>query len=123
MAVELVLAEVLAVVGRDDHQRVRQQAAPVQLVEEPAELLVEVGDAVVVGVAARAGSSLGASFVLSESEPPVQDRDVGGRLGLDAEVPVEAAGRDVGVVGVEEVQEREEGPIPLAPRSRRAGRR
>ena len=44
------LAEELAVVGGHDHQGVIEDALPVQLVEEFAEGIVEIGDAVVVGV-------------------------------------------------------------------------
>ena len=51
VAEEAVLAEVLAVVGGHDHQGVLQQPAALELVEEAAELPVEVGDATLVGVA------------------------------------------------------------------------
>ena len=51
VAEELVLAEVFAVVGGDDHQRVVEQAVLVERIEKHAELFIEVRDAVVVGVA------------------------------------------------------------------------
>ena len=76
VAEEVVLAEVLAVVGRDDDQRVLEHAPAVELVEEPAELLVEVGDAVVVGVAGEP-ESLGESFALSMVNQRSSSREVG----------------------------------------------
>ena len=48
--VERVLAQVFPVIGGDDHQGIVQSSGPLQVVEEQAELLVEVGDAVIVGV-------------------------------------------------------------------------
>ena len=48
-----VLAEALAVVRGDDQPGSLEDAAPVELVEQLAELLVEVGDAIVVGVDAQ----------------------------------------------------------------------
>ena len=42
-----------AVIGKDDHERVIEDAAASQLVEQDAQLIVEVRDAIVVRVAAR----------------------------------------------------------------------
>ena len=53
MSVELVLAQVFPVVGRDNHQGVGKQAEPIEIVDEPAELLVEVGNAIIVSVEDR----------------------------------------------------------------------
>ena len=55
VAVQAVFAEVLAVVGGDDHPGVRQDAGGVQFVEEAGQLGVEAGDAVVVEVAEHPG--------------------------------------------------------------------
>ena len=47
---EAALLEVLAVVGSHDHQRVLEQPPAPELVEEAADLLVEIGDAALVTV-------------------------------------------------------------------------
>ncbi len=48
-----MLAELLAVVRGDDHQRVPEHPAPIKLVEQRPDLAIEGGDAVVVGVAGQ----------------------------------------------------------------------
>ena len=53
MSAELVLAQVFPVVGRDNHQGAGKQAEPIEFVDEPAELLVEVGNAIIVSVEHR----------------------------------------------------------------------
>ena len=49
-----VLSQALPVIGRDDHHRVLEQAEPLQLAPEPADLLVDVGDLSLVQVGAKA---------------------------------------------------------------------
>ena len=50
MAEVVVLSVQLAMVGRDDDQRVFEQPSRIERGEEPAELIVQVGDPVVVAV-------------------------------------------------------------------------
>jgi len=51
----VVVAQHVAVIGREDYERVVRQAAPVEDSEDPADLLVEEGDTPVVALARRAG--------------------------------------------------------------------
>jgi hypothetical protein len=53
VADEVVLADLLAMVGRDDHQGVVQNPSPLQFIKQVAERSVEVSDAVVVRVASQ----------------------------------------------------------------------
>ena len=48
-----MFAEAFAVVGGDDHPGLFEDGAAVELVDEPAELLVQVRDAIIVAVAKR----------------------------------------------------------------------
>ena len=80
MPVEPVLAQFFTVIGRDDHQRVGQPPALLQIVEELAKLLVQVGDAVVVGVEDEL-NFLGRQLRLVLDEPSIQVLQVGGRTG------------------------------------------
>ena len=52
-----MLAEALAVVRGDDHPGPIEDPAAAELVDQPAQLLVEIRDAVVVGVASRMRSA------------------------------------------------------------------
>ena len=105
-----MLAEVLAVVGRHDHQGLLQAAATSQLVEEPAELFVEVGEAVIIGVAHHPELSRRHRALLPD-EPLQQDEAIGRTLRTPAEGTPKIAGRDVRIMGVIEVQEGEERPV------------
>ena len=113
MSVELVLAQVFPVVGRDNHQGAGKQAEPIEIVDEPAELLVEVGNAIIVSVEHRLDFPR-CELLFIVDEPPLQDRHVGGGPGPDAEVTVEACRWYVRIVGVVKIEEREEGPAFLA---------
>ena len=48
-----VLAELLPVVGRDDHERLLEHPATLELIEQRTDLPIEGGDAVVVCVAGQ----------------------------------------------------------------------
>ena len=47
---EAVLTKLLAMVGRDDHERVLQQTPALDLIKEKADLAIEVGDATIVRI-------------------------------------------------------------------------
>ena len=68
-----MLAEALAVVRGDDHPGPLEDAAALELVDQPAQLLIEVRDAVVVGVADEARSAAAESPRLVQ-RPPVLDQ-------------------------------------------------
>ena len=87
-----VLAETFAMVRGDDQPGLLQNPAPVQLVDQLAELLVEVRDAIVISVGGE-GHALGRDRRLVEL-PPVLDQDaliVVGRLDPETMKPVPAA--------------------------------
>ena len=114
MAVDAgVLAEALAMVGGDD------QPGPLQdprrpAVDQLADLLVEIGHAIVVGVDGE-GHFLGRDRRLVDP-PPVLDQAaavVVDRLGPEPMEP--PRGQFIGIVGVVEVQEGEEWPLRLRP--------
>ena len=95
MVEHAMLAELLAVIGGDDHERIAEQLAPVELIEELAHSPIEGRDAVVVGIAGQ----LDVAFAELELVAiPVFDQHgvVAGRFGAEPEmrrrVPA-AAGR------------------------------
>jgi len=55
MAEEVVVVEVLAMIGGHDHERIVEQATRLEFREEPPDLVVEVGDATVIGIAEELG--------------------------------------------------------------------
>ena len=107
-----MLAEALAVVRGDDHPGPIEDRARSELVEQSAELLVEVRDAVVVGVAdEREIPRRDRSCPSSTSPGSVATR--GRSLGLTPKRWIPPAGADRGV-GVVIIQEGEERPLRLA---------
>ena len=73
VAEELVLSEMLAVVGGHDDNRVAEYAAALEFHEELPELFIEVGDAVVVGVD-RQLHFVGVELPLVQRPPTADDR-------------------------------------------------
>src|SRR4029079_5979202 len=109
-----VLQELLAVVGDQDHQRVCQEAAPLQLGQQQGELGVEIGDLVVVqidqvlhvaGSQPEVGSALG-EHVADRVRVAAADELLGGRPGGEAARVI--GRRRVGAVRVDEVEIEEE---------------
>ena len=108
MIEDAMLAELLAMVRRDDHQGVGQELPPLQFREQPAELTVEVADRAVIGVDRPLGplGPLGIPRAPGAVEPGVNAPAVG------RELPVPRRRRQVGPVRVVVVGEDEE-RLPL----------
>ena len=107
-----VLAETFAMVRGDDQPGSLQDPAPVQLVDQLAELLIEIRDAIVIGVGGEC-HALGRDSRLVEL-PPVLDQEaliVVGRL--DPETMKPSRRQLIGIMGVEVVQESEKRPLRL----------
>jgi hypothetical protein len=51
VADQVVVIEMLAVIGGHDHHRIREEPLPFEFPEEPSELIIEVCDATVIGIA------------------------------------------------------------------------
>ena len=123
VAVKTVLAKLLAMVGRDDDQRIVEHPVLLERGEEAAELLIECGEAIVVGIADEGDVTLRNVLRLTRLVPGPDQLHVGRRLGLQAEVAIEAGRGQVGVVSVDVVEEGEERPFPpIRPRARRGNR-
>ena len=108
-----MLAEALAVVGGDDHPGRLQDAPAAQLVDQSAELLVEVRDAIVVGVADERDVLRRRARACPAATSSGSGRDSAAVARAGSE-PVDAQlGELVGIVGVVEIQEGEERPLRL----------
>ena len=109
VAKAFVLAELLAVVGRDDHERLIEETAIAERAEEGFELRVERGDAVVVGVAGqREGIRQNGST--DDVLPLGQNVDLGAGPGNAAKAAAFPLGNNVRVMGVKIIEEREKRP-------------
>ena len=109
-----MLAEALAVVRGDDHPGPLENGTAIELVDQPAELLVEIRDAVVVGVAAEIDLVRGRP-VLDQAAANPGSRSTRDRSRLDPE-SVDARRRKlIRIVGVKVIQEGEERPLRLPP--------
>ena len=62
---QIVLPQSFAMIGGDDHQRSIEHAAPLQVVEQLAQPLVQIGEAVVIGVSSQESDSAGPNWSLS----------------------------------------------------------
>ncbi len=100
---DVCLAEMLAVVGRDDDERVIELVPKREIAKQPVDLRIKIGEAVVVGVGHQAHLSRGERRFV-EDEPSLEQLPFVGRIGLRAEWGVEIGRRQVGVVGVEHVE-------------------
>src|SRR5438067_1688868 len=77
--IQTVLAEMLAMIGRYDDQGVLEQSAVLQPLEELPELVVEVGDAVVVRISRQRQIARG-DMPLVETKPVAEQKIIVGRL-------------------------------------------
>src|SRR5262249_16652404 len=110
-----VLAEGFAVIRSDDDQRVLQMPAPLEFVEQPSDLLVEISDRAVVAV--NVGLVLLWRRFLSVPAPrSAKDVDAAKApvIELRSELFVERRGRQTRLVRVQIVEEGEEGALILA---------
>ena len=107
-----MFAETLAMVRHDDQPGILEDSATAQLVNQLPELLIEIGDAIVIGIGGEL-HALGREGRLVEL-PPMLDQDALIIIArLDAE-PMESPRRQlVGIMGIVVVQEREERPLRL----------
>src|SRR5262249_18663582 len=107
-----LFAKTLAVIRGDDHPGSLEEGTAIELVDQPAELLIEIGHAVVVGVASEIDLVLRRP-VLAQGQPISEP----GRLSvvprLDPETMDALLRYLVGIVGVIVIQEREERPLGL----------
>src|SRR5262245_47957065 len=109
-----VLAEALAMVRGDDHPGPLERSEVPQIVEQQADLLIEVGDAAIVGVASE-GDLLRPKRALVGA-PPVLDEIPFSLISRPGTEPVQMLlGDQVGVVGIEVIQENEERSFGLPP--------
>jgi hypothetical protein len=110
---QAVLAEAFAVVGGDDQESVVENALAVELIDEGAELVVEIGEAAIVTVAGEAeDGGRKAGFV--DLGPVVADQaELGIGTGWSAEAMGHGAGEEVGGVSVDQVDECKEGALGL----------
>src|SRR5207302_18425 len=108
VAEQTVLTQMLAMVGGDDDQCVVKPGAPFKLVKKFADFGIDVCDAVVVRIGGQTGESL--RHVLFWAIVPVMEQGgVGGVLHARPEPRLGTRGQEIRSVGVEEIQEGEEG--------------
>ena len=112
MSVELVLAQVFPVVGRDNHQGAGKQAS--QSRSRRARRVARRGRQCHHRKRRNRLDFPRCELLLIVDEPPFQDCQVRSGPGFDAEVTVEACRWHVRVMGVVKIEEREEGPAFLA---------
>ena len=115
---EAVVAELFPMIGSDRDHRIPQQALLRQLVEQPAELIVEVGDGALVGSDLGLQTPRASSRLSACGNPGAPVADQPGGEAARAELGIEGSRRQVRLMGVEVIQEREEGPSLLAGRRR-----
>ena len=117
-----VLAEVLAMVGREDNPGVRQQAVGLQAAEKTAELGIQAVEAIIVKVSETATHRLqfelasrsllgGRGVACLEREPAVFRTGILLlRYGAGPESSFDMGRRKIGSVHIHDIQEEEEGP-------------
>src|SRR5262245_6486211 len=108
-ALATVLPEMLAVIGCDYQYSILHDANTVKLRDQPAELVVEVRDAVLIRLTSRR-ELLGGAVPRGLGDPGSQRTELRDRDWPPPRAAGRARRRDVGIVGVEIVQEGEEGP-------------
>ena len=116
MVEHAMLTKLFPMVGSNDHERVAEHVAPVELIEQRPDLPIQGGDAIVVGVAGQLHVAL-AELELVPIPVFQEHPGVAGRFGAEPEMGPISLGGEKGLVCVEIVQEGEEGP-PAVPLSR-----
>ncbi len=109
VAVAAALTQRLAVIGGHDDESVFEQSARLELFKETTKLVVEVSDAVVVGVACQLLGSRGHWF-RGHPQPVAQVGQIGLVRGSHAEMPRCRVGHKIGIVSVVVIQKSEERP-------------
>ncbi len=110
-----VLAEAFAVVRHDDHPGTFQVVTAIELVEQPAELLIEICDAVVVQVV-NEPQLLGRDSLLVERPPVFDQSSLLAVPGPDPEAVHSLPWKLIGPMGVEVIQKGKKRAIRGAPR-------
>ncbi len=114
MAEAAMIAELLPMVRGDDHHGVVEQPLDSQFLEQPTELFIEEGDAVVVAIAGHLDVPLSGRGIL-QRHVAQEEGVIPWRFGPDAEAALKSRRGYVRRVGVEVIQEGEKRTIRPPP--------
>src|SRR5262249_44439583 len=101
-----MLSEAFAVVGRQDHERVIEDASAFQFSEKYAKFVVQICQAIVIAVEQK-GSIMWGRAQLVESAPSLEELEIGGRVRLQAESILCSGGQQIPRMRIHVIKKRE----------------